>query len=103
MRTHKKGSDFERAVAKVLTDCLGTDVQRVLLSGVRGEGDIQGIPAVHIECKRREQTRINEWYEHERGKANGKPMAIIHKKSREPIFVTMTLDDWMSLFREAIR
>lgn len=101
MRVKRKGDNFERHVAAILADELGVDTKRVLLSGVRGEGDIQGLP-LHIECKRREQTRIGQWFKDEESKANGKPLLIIHKRSREPIFVTMTLQDWITLFREAL-
>jgi hypothetical protein len=103
MRAKVKGDNFERQVAGLLADHLGPSVQRVLLSGQRGEGDIQGVPAIHIECKRQEQTRLSEWFEHEQHKANGKPLAIIHKKSRAPIMVTMLLNDWIELFREVLR
>ena len=81
---------------------VGNTVGRVLLSGQRGEGDVQGVPGLHIECKRQEQTRLQEWFEHERPKADGNPLAIIHKKNRGPIMVTMLLDDWLDLFRVAL-
>jgi hypothetical protein len=102
MKAERKGDNFERHVAGLLSESLGLDAQRVLLSGQRGEGDIRGVPAVHIECKRQEQTRLSQWFEHERHKANGKPLVIIHKKSREPIMVTMLIEDWIELFREEI-
>ena len=99
----RKGSDFERQVAGILADHLGANVRRVLLSGPRGEGDVEGIPAVHIECKRHERTRLAEWYRKESAKANSKPFVLIHKRSGEPIFATMTLEDWIALFRKTIR
>lgn len=102
MRAHRKGSDFERQVAVILADELGLKVQRTLLSGIRGEGDIQGIPNLHLECKRQEQTRLATWFEKEQPKAEGKPFCLIHKRNREQIFVTMSLQDWIKLFREAI-
>ena len=75
----------------------------MLLSGVRGEGDIEGIPDVHIECKRQERMRLTEWFTKEIVKAGNKPMAVIHRPNRSPFtFVTMTIEDWSELFREAI-
>jgi Holliday junction resolvase len=103
MRRKRKGDDFERQVASILADELGADIRRVLLSGPRGEGDVEGIPEVHIECRRRERVRLGQWFEEESHKANGKPFALIHKRSREPVFVTMSLSDWMRLFREILR
>jgi Holliday junction resolvase len=103
MRAKRKGDNFERQVAGLLADHLGLEIQRVLLSGQRGEGDIEGIPAVHIECKRQEQTRLSQWFEKEQPKANGKQLAIFHKKSREPIMVTMLFKDWIELFREMLK
>ena len=102
MRTHRKGSDFERQVAGILADELGLKAQRVLLSGIRGEGDIEGVPGIHLECKRQEQTRLATWFEKEQPKADGKPFCLIHKRSREPVFVTMELRDWIRLFREVV-
>lgn len=96
-----KGSNFERQVALLLSEELGSKVERVLLSGVRGEGDLQGLD-VHCECKRQEQVRLLEWYDQAAKESNGKPIVIIHKKSRQPIFVTMALTDWIQLFREVL-
>jgi Holliday junction resolvase len=96
-----KGSNFERQVASIMSDELGAKVERVLLSGVRGEGDLQGLD-VHCECKRQEQVRLLEWYDQAAKTSGGKPIAIIHKKSRQPIFVTMEIGDWMDLFREVL-
>jgi Holliday junction resolvase len=103
MKAKRKGDNFERQVAALLSESLGLDAQRVLLSGQRGEGDIQGVPFVHIECKRQEQTRLSQWFDHEQHKANGKPLVIVHKKSREPIMVTMILDDWIELFSKTLK
>jgi Holliday junction resolvase len=102
MRAKVKGDNFERQVAAILGDYLGVDCKRALLSGPRGEGDVEGIPTVHIECKRREQTRLGAWYAKEALKTGGKPLVIIHKRSREPIFVSMEINDWITLFRDAL-
>lgn len=99
----QKGDNFERQVAGILSETLGFDCRRVLLSGARGEGDIEGIPdsPVHLECKRQERLRLSEWFAHEKPKCGTKPLALIHKASRSPIYVTMSLEDWCELFREA--
>jgi hypothetical protein len=97
----RKGSDFERQVAAILADQLGAQVQRTLLSGIRGEGDIEGLP-VHLELKRQEQTRLAKWYAAESPKAGRRPFAIIHKRNGEPIFVTMEINDWIHMFRETL-
>ncbi len=99
-KSKRKGTAFERTIANQLSNELGQDVQRTLLSGIRGEGDIQGLP-VHIEVKRCEHLRLNSWFEKELPKAGNKPFALIHKQSRQPAMVTMTLDHWIWLFREA--
>jgi hypothetical protein len=97
----RKGCDFERQVAALLAEELGTNIQRTILSGIRGEGDLDGLP-VHVELKRQEQARIARWYKEESPKAGNLPFALIHKRSGEPIFVTMEIHDWITLFREAL-
>ena len=99
----QKGMNAEREVAKILSDYFGEDIKRVLLSGVRGEGDIE-LPGVHIEIKRQEQTLLKKWFAEEKPKAEAKglPMALIHRKSREPWIVSMMLEDWMEIARDGI-
>ncbi len=101
-KAKRKGDDFERQVAAILADELGFPVRRVLLSGARGEGDLEmdGESPVHLECKRQERMRLSEWFAKEKAKTV-KPLALIHRQNRSPIYVTMTLSDWIALFREA--
>ena len=63
-----------------------------------------GLPGIHVEAKHVEQMRLYEWMaqakrDAEAGGKNALP-AVFHKKNNAEILVTMTLDDWMNLYRE---
>jgi hypothetical protein len=98
-----KGSNAEREVAAILSDYFGEDIKRVLLSGVRGEGDVE-VPRLHVEVKRQERTMLGKWFREEMPKAlkRGLPFALIHRRSREEWMVTMTLEHWMEIARDGI-
>lgn len=98
-----KGSNAEREVAAILSDYFGEDIKRVLLSGVRGEGDVE-VPRLHVEVKRQERTLLGKWFREELPKATkrGLPFALIHRRSREPWIVSMVLKDWMEIARDGI-
>lgn len=64
--------------------------------------DLTGLPGVHIECKRAEALRLSEWMDQAERDAqrfgDGMP-AVFHRRSREGWRVTMTLPDWLKLYR----
>jgi hypothetical protein len=94
----QKGHNFERDVAKLFSEWMGINSRRVLLSGIRGEGDIElNAPFdCHVECKRQEKLSLLSTYLKEQPKAKNRPFLLIHKSNRSPVFVTM---DWQS-FKE---
>ena len=66
--------------------------------------DVIGLPGIHIEAKHCEQMRLYEWVEQAirdaaAGGKNDLP-AVFHRKNNAAILVTMTLPDWMALYRE---
>lgn len=96
-----KGNRFELDVAKDLKT-LGFDAERALLSGIRGEGDVLGLPW-HVECKRCETLKISSWFSKEQKKSldKNKPFVLVYKKSREKAKVVMDLEDFIKILREA--
>ena len=94
-----KGNRFELDVAKGLKS-ISDDSQRALLSGIRGEGDVIGLP-FHVECKRCETLKISQWFKEEQHKALDKPFILVYRKSHEPARVVMDLNDFISIVRVA--
>lgn len=69
-------------------------------SGITGEADVVGIPGLHIECKRVEQLNIQKALDQsERDARAGEVPVVMHRKNREPWKVTLSLRDFMKLWR----
>lgn len=99
-----KGSVFEREIAELLREKGGLDAERVLLSGIRGEGDVEirDFP-LHVECKRCETLKISEWVKHNHPIAlrDDKYLAIFHRKSNEQALVTLPAKDFVEILSMA--
>lgn len=66
--------------------------------------DVTGIPGIHPEVKRCEQTRLNEWLaqaERDAAKFHDGAPAIFHRRNRSPWLVTMRLEDWLTIYLSA--
>jgi hypothetical protein len=65
---------------------------------------VVGLPGIHIEAKHQETMRLYEWISQAKRDAEnggqGNLPAVFHKKNNAEILVTMTLEDWMNLYRE---
>ena len=92
---HTKGAAGEREVVDILSEA-GYPVHRCPHSGALSwmKGDIVGTEYV-IECKRCEQTRLNDWVKQAEEQAAGKPWLLMHRRSRQEWLVTMPLDQWI--------
>lgn len=100
-----KGARFERSLASKFRE-YGYDARRTAqYCGKTGDAsDVIGLPGIHVEAKHVEQMRLYEWMaqakrDADAGGKNALP-AVFHKKNNAEILVTMTLDDWMNLYRE---
>ncbi len=64
--------------------------------------DLNGLPGVHIECKRVERLNVLEAMAQAERDAlrfqDGAP-AVFHRRSRSPWLVTMKLEDWIKLYQ----
>jgi Holliday junction resolvase len=90
-----KGATAEREIVGILSEA-GYDVHRCPHSGALSwmKGDIVGTEYV-IECKRQEQTRLNDWVTQAREQAGNKPWLLMHRRSRQEWLVTMPLAQWL--------
>lgn len=103
IRSKDKGARFERTLASKFRE-YGYDARRTAqYCGNTGDAsDVVGLPGIHIEAKHQETMRLYEWISQAKRDAAGKGNlpAVFHKKNNAEILVTMTLEDWMNLYRE---
>lgn len=102
INSRNKGAAGERELAKKLKD-YGYDCRRgQQYCGVNGDADVVGLPGIHIECKRVEKLNIdNAMLQAIRDRKNGEMPVVFHRKNNCEWLVTMRIDDWIKLYREA--
>ena len=100
MNSRAKGKNGELELAKLLRS-YGYDCRRgQQYSGANGDADVVGLPGIHIECKRVERLNLESAMEQsQRDARDGGIPVVMHRKSRSPWLVTMTLEDWMEIYR----
>ena len=105
VNSKQKGARFERTLASKFRE-YGYDARRTAqYCGNTGDAsDVVGLPGIHVEAKHQERMQLYDWIgqakrDAEAGGENRLP-AVFHKKNNCEILVTMTLDDWMNLYRE---
>ena len=70
--------------------------------GANGDADVIGLPGIHIECKRVEKLNIYNAISQAKSDINkGEFPTVFHRKDRSEWLVTMTLDDWIKLYKES--
>ena len=101
MNSRAKGAGGERELAKKLRE-YGYDCRRgQQFSGANGDADVVGLPGIHIECKRVERLNLEDAMAQSRRDArDGEIPVVMHRKTRSPWMVTMTLEDWVEIYRE---
>ena len=68
--------------------------------GANGDADVIGLPNIHIECKRVQNLNIYNAIKQAQNDANSNELpAVFHRKDRQEWLVTMTLDDWMKIYK----
>ncbi len=102
VNSKQKGARFERTLASKFRE-YGYDCHRgQQYCGANGDADVVGLPGIHIEAKHQERMQLYEWMAQAKRDAAGKGNlpTVFHKKNNAAILVTMTLEDWMNLYRE---
>ena len=101
MNSRQKGARGERELAGILKS-YGYDARRgQQYSGANGDPDVIGLPGIHIECKRVERLNLYDAMGQSRADARMDEFpAVFHRKNNSEWLVTMTLDDWMAIFKE---
>lgn len=100
MNSRQKGAAGERELANVLKE-YGYDTRRgQQYSGINGDADVVGIPGLHIECKRVEKLNLDAALEQSKRDAReGEMPVVIHRKNRQEWKVTLSLKDFIELYR----
>ena len=102
MNSRNKGASGERELAEVLRG-YGFKARRgQQFSGANGDPDVVGIDGVHIECKRVERLNIYDaMAQSSRDARDGEIPVVMHRKNRKGWLVTLSLDDFIALYRRA--
>lgn len=99
-----KGARFELEIAHYLQNHGYPDAHRTAQHcGKTGDaGDVEGVPHLHIECKHVERLNLYDAYHQSvrdnSAKNNGDIPIVVHKKNRETVMVSLSLDDFMKIF-----
>ncbi|MFR5815004.1 hypothetical protein [Hominisplanchenecus sp.] len=100
----QKGARFELEIAHYFKNHGFSDAHRTAQHcGKTGDaGDVEGVQHLHIECKHVEKLNLyNAYHQAVRdnsAKNNGDIPVVIHKKNRETVMVSLSLDDFIKIF-----
>lgn len=100
MNSKDKGARGERELANKLKE-YGYKCRRgQQYCGANGDADVVGLKGIHIECKRVERLNIYDAMSQAKAdsKADEKP-CVFHRKNNCEWLVTMTLDDFMKMYK----
>lgn len=109
--SHKKGADYERRVAGILTETFGVKVQRTPAqeSAKLYGGDVNAHVADNTiltdffwELKKREAWSIIDWYKKAKDDCSGTRQIpiVVASKNNEDDYVFLTLSDFSRILRE---
>ena len=105
INSKQKGARFERELAKRFREYGYESRRTAQYCGNTGDAsDVIGLNGIHIEAKHQEKMYLYDWVDQAKrdAEANGKGYlpTVFHKKNHCEILVTMTLDDWIKLYKE---
>lgn len=98
-----KGKVGEREVAKILQEHGWSDARRGQQYHGGGDSpDVIGIPGLHFEVKRVEKLNLKSAIKQsESDAADNEIPAVVHRKSREPWYVTLPFEDFLKFVKGA--
>ena len=100
INSRAKGAEGERELAKILREHGYESRRGQQFCGKNGDADVVGLPGIHIECKRVERLDLNAAMKQaiEDAKDYDRP-CVFHRKNRDFWKVTMTLEDFLEMYR----
>ena len=101
INSRAKGARGERELSSKLKEH-GYETRRgQQYCGINGDADVVGLPGIHIECKRVERLNLYDALAQARSDAkDNETPTVFHRKDRSEWLVTMSLEDWMKLYKE---
>ena len=102
VNSKQKGARFERALAKMFTE-QGYESRRTqqYCGATEESSDVVGLPYIHVEAKHYKNKAFDyDWIDQAKRDAKDKLPAVFHKTDNHEVLVTMTLDDWFTIYRE---
>ena len=101
INSREKGKKGERELAKELR-AYGYDCRRgEQYSGANGDADVVGLPGIHSECKRVEKLNLYDAMAQAKHDCPSQAYpAVFHRKNNCEWLVTMSLENWMQIFKE---
>ena len=102
VNSRAKGARAERELANKLKE-YGYECRRgQQYSGANGDADVVGLDGIHIECKAVERLNIHDAMKQSKDDAReGEIPVVMHKKNHKPWLVTMELNDFMAVYKNA--
>lgn len=101
INSREKGAKGERELARKLKEYGYESRRGQQYCGANGDADVVGLPGVHIECKRVERLNIYDALAQSKSDArDGEIPVVMHRKNHCEWLVTMTLAQWVELYRE---
>ena len=96
-----KGARGERELSSKLKE-YGYETRRSQqYCGANGDADVVGLDNIHIECKRVEKLNIYDAISQAKADVKETELpTVFHRKDRSEWLVTMTIDDWMKLYKD---
>lgn len=102
MNSRAKGAAGERELSHELEKYGYKSRRGCQYSGANGDADVVGVPGLHIECKRVERLNIYDAIKQALNDAReGEMPVVMHRKNRQKWLVTLSLDDFMELWKES--
>lgn len=101
INSRAKGATGEREIANILKEEYGYDTRRgQQFCGINGDADVVGIEGLHLEIKRVEKLNLDEAYAQSvRDSKDNEIPVVVHRKNRQKWKVTLSLEDFMLLWR----
>lgn len=101
INSNRKGKEGELEFAKLLQEYGFEDARRTQqYSGEGHTADVQGLPGAHIEVKRVERINIENAIDQCHDDKRPEDIGIVaHRRNRRPWLITMTLDDFMEVYK----
>ena len=97
-----KGKQGEREVSKIAREHGFTDARRGQQYHGGGDSpDVIGIPGIHPEVKRVEKLNLKAAMDQSvRDAADGEIPVVIHRRSREPWYITLSYESFLDIYKE---